>query len=502
MPRALPELLAGFTELSSVPALSVAGLAQDSRRVRRGDLFLACRGLERDGADFLGEARRAGAVGALVESGAGAARRRVDAAFPVLEVPELRARIGLLADRYYGHPSNRLRVIGVTGSNGKTTVSSLLAGALCRLSGNARACGVMGTLGTGFPGALRPSPNTTPGAVELQRGLHEFSEAGASHAVLEVSSHALRQKRVAGVCFTAAIFTNLGRDHLDYHASLEAYWEAKKSLFLLPRLGAAVINVDDRRGWRLVMELPVELPVVIYRLRRDAPGRGVRRGTPVSGRCRESDAGLELELRSPWGAARLRSPLLGAFNGANLLACWATLALLGHEPEAAASALECERAGPAGRMERFPHPRGVLVVVDYAHAPESLGAALLVLRRRTRGRLWCVFGCGGERDRGKRPRMGALATWLADQVVLTSDNPRGEDPQAIIDEILAGVRRRKRVSVEVSRERAIRMALEAAAPGDTVLVAGKGHEQFQYAGGVARPHSDRELVRRLVEQAR
>jgi UDP-N-acetylmuramoyl-L-alanyl-D-glutamate--2,6-diaminopimelate ligase len=411
-------------------------------------------------------------------------------------VAGLSRQLGLIAARFYAEPSRDMTVIGITGTNGKTSCCHYLAQALIEDGGP---CGVIGTLGYGPYGALHAGSHTTPDAVTLQGELAVLRDAGIRRVAMEVSSHALDQERTQGVTFAGAIFTNLTHEHLDYHGDLTAYAQAKKKLFLMPGLCYAVINHDDAFGRELLAGLARPIIAVRYGL-----GDEVRQGDGryVHGAIVQRDlAGLELQVSSSWGAGRVRSALLGQFNASNLLAVLAMLLLMEIPFDAALARLSRLRAVP-GRMERFGGGTGQpLVIVDYAHTPDALMQVLQTLRLHCAGALWCVFGCGGDRDRGKRPLMGAVAERCADHVIVTSDNPRREDPQVIIDQILTGVRQVQAVARVPDRAQAIRQAVTGARGGDIVLVAGKGHEDYQQIGDERLPFSDREQVQRLLGEA-
>jgi len=476
----LSELLAGFVNTPLAQDPEIRGLTLDSRTVEPGFLFLAVPGARADGRRFIAGALARGAVAVVYE---------IDGDEPdthgviAVGLRNLRDQVGHLADRFYGSPSRKLKVIGVTGTNGKTTTTQLLAQALDRAG---RRCGLIGTLGSGFPGALDPSLHTTPDAVSVQRLLAGFAAAGASAVCMEVSSHALDQARVAGVAFGIAVFTNLTRDHLDYHGDMDAYAAAKARLFDFPHLEAAVINADDRFGQALIERSRTRLRVI---------GFGLEGGEVRAHHVAPSSDGLAMKVSTPHGEVELKSPLLGRFNAANLLAVLAVLLTTGMP--LAEAALAVARARPvAGRMERFGGGGQPLVVVDYAHTPDALDKVLSALREHTRGKLVCVFGCGGDRDRGKRPLMGAIAERLADIVILTNDNPRHEDPQAILAEIAGGMRGTP--TIVPDRVHAIRAALAESRAGDIVLLAGKGHEDYQQIGDRRLPYSDRDTVRELL----
>jgi UDP-N-acetylmuramoyl-L-alanyl-D-glutamate--2,6-diaminopimelate ligase len=380
----------------------------------------------------------------------------------------------LIAARFYGEPSQALAVIGITGTNGKTSVSHFLAQCLPR-------CGILGTEGNGFPGHLEPSSHTTPDALVLQSWLARLRDAGARAVAMEVSSHALHQQRTAGVQFDTAVYTNLAHDHLDSPRDLNDYAAAKTGLFANPGLRAAVLNADDVYGERMAAALAPGVRTLRY---------GVRAGE-LRGRADARPGGLLIDIDSPFGQARFASPLLGEFNLYNLLAVLGTL-LLADVPFAdAIESLKALTPVP-GRMQTLRRPGAPLVVVDYAHNPPALESVLTALRAHvpTGGRLWCVFGCGGERDAAKRPVMGELAARLADRVVVTDDNPRGEEPAAIAAAILAGIAQADGVELIHDRAKAIGHAVASADVRDVVLVAGKGAERFQVVGSQRRPFSD------------
>jgi UDP-N-acetylmuramoyl-L-alanyl-D-glutamate--2,6-diaminopimelate ligase len=480
----LSTLLAGLMDAPLAHDPEISGITLDSRAVQQGWLFIAVPGARTDGRAYIAGAYSRGAAAVVYETdGFEPDARSANA----IGVPALRQHIGAIADRFYGTPSRKLKVVGVTGTNGKTTTTHLLAQVLDRPEAR---CGLIGTLGSGFPGRLDPSVHTTPDAVSVQRLLAEFVAAGAKAVCMEVSSHALDQDRVAGVAFDIAVFTNLTRDHLDYHGDMDAYAAAKARLFDFPHLKAAVINQDDAFGRELIERARRRTPVLSF---------GLCGGDVQALTVKTSLDGLALTVTTPHGETPLRSPLLGRFNAANLLAVLAVLLMAGMPLNEAANALA--HAQPvAGRMERFGGTDGQpLVVVDYAHTPDALEKVLQALREHTPGKLVCVFGCGGDRDRGKRPQMGRIAEQLADVVILTNDNPRHEDPVSIINEIASGMQTTP--SAVPDRVQAIRAALAEARVGDIVLVAGKGHEDYQQVGDRRLAYSDRDTVRALLGKA-
>ncbi len=466
----------------------VTRLATDSRRVEAGDVFVAVPGARIDGRRFIAQAIAAGAAGVLWEAGG----FQWDPAWrvPNLAVPDLREQLGLIAARTYGNPSHRMWVAGVTGTNGKTSCCHWIAQSLTRLG---RRTAVLGTLGNGFLEELTPGTHTTPDAASLQAQLADLLSRGASGVVMEVSSHGLQQGRVNGVAFAAALFTNLSRDHLDYHGSMEEYGAVKARLFHWDDLQHAVINLDDEFGVQLTRSLD--------RARVNVLGYGMGKGEISGHRLDLSKRGLKLEIETPWGAGVIRSRLLGDFNATNLLGVLGVLLAAGVKLDEATGVLE--KIEPVvGRLQMVRRPGRPLVVVDYAHTPDALEKVLRTLRAvgGSEGRLICVFGCGGERDAGKRPLMGEIATRLADSVFVTSDNPRGEDPRAIIDQIIAHAHPNYRV--EIDRATAIYLALREARSQDLVLIAGKGHETYQEIAGRRVPFSDTEVAADVLEQAR
>jgi len=467
-----------LSDLLAVPAACdrpIGSLTVDSRQVRAGDVFLAYPGAHADGRHYLEAALANGAAAVLLEAEQAGIEWRQGV--PCIAYPGLGAAVGLLAARFYGHPAERLDLIGVTGTNGKTSVSHFIAQAL------PAPCGLLGTLGYGVVGALQAGINTTPDGLQLQRLFAELVAQGAHQAVMEVSSHSLVQQRVAGLGFAVAVFTNLSRDHLDYHGSLAAYAAAKQRLFTDYPVKTAVINRDDAFGCELMASLPVRVPVLSYSL--------VDPGASVYGEILETRSqGYQMGLSTPQGDGILDTQLLGAFNLSNLLAALGALLALQLPLATALQRLARVQAVP-GRMEVFHCPARPTVVVDYAHTPDALSKALQALRPHCQGRLFCVFGCGGDRDRGKRPLMGAAAETSADVLLITDDNPRHETSAAIIAEIHGGLQRPDAARVMPDRAQAISTALAEAGPSDVVLVAGKGHETYQEVGSQRLPFSDR-----------
>jgi len=482
-------------DLAQVPpaaaALPVTGLALDSRRVARGDLFLACAGTRQHGLTHAEQAVARGAVAVAWERSRGQAEPSSDRV-PYIAVDRLTHKLGVVADRFYGHPSREMGVMGVTGTDGKTSVTQFLAQALDQPDAR---CGVIGTLGYGLHGELEPGTHTTPDAITLQREIAAIRQAGARWLAMEVSSHALDQGRVNGVAFDYALFTNLSRDHLDYHGSMAAYGAAKQRLFGWAGLDYAIINLDDAFGRELSAAVPGGVRQLGYSLTPDA----TREVDCVAVRHLDLHAGgFTAQVVTPWGEGELEAAVLGHFNVHNLLAVLATLLAIGVElPDAL---LRLRRICPvAGRMQLLGGGARPQVVVDYAHTPGALEQVLGAAREHAAGRLICVFGCGGDRDVGKRPLMAAVAERLADQVIVTDDNPRHEDPARIVADIVAGFENPGAAHIEHDRETAIRQAIETATQDDLVVIAGKGHETCQLVGDTAIPFSDVDVATRWLD---
>ena len=466
----------------------VSRLTSDSRDVRPGNAFAAYPGTHLDGRTFIADAIARGS-GAVLWDPQGFSWDR-GWRLPHLAVEQLKARLGAIADFVYGHPSREMWTIGVTGTNGKTSCAHWIAAAL---QASGRRTAVIGTLGNGLFGTIRPAANTTPDAALLHETLRDFRNAGAEAVVMEVSSHGLDQGRVNGVTFSVALFTNLSRDHLDYHGTMAAYGAVKARLFNWPGLSVGVINADDSFGRSLLDAAHARGRKVL------SYGFGV--ADVAGGKLVASASGLALSVATPWGKGELHTRVVGEFNASNLLGVLGVLLVSGISLE---SALEClsKVAAPPGRMQRFGGDGLPLVVVDYAHTPDALEKALTALRAALGdgGELICVFGCGGERDRGKRPQMGRIASRFADRILVTSDNPRGEAPAAIASEVVHGIREagNRRYAVELDRAAAIATAVAEARAGDVVLLAGKGHETYQEIAGVRHPFQDADLAARAL----
>lgn len=507
--RPLAELAAGFAAVP--PDVVVNDVTLDSKGVGPGSLFLACKGRRHHGLEFAQQAVAQGARAVLYEDSPGVAEPNLGAGVFVAAVPQLSQRASLIADRFFGAPSQALTMAAITGTNGKTTCAWLLAQAL-QLCG--RPAAYMGTLGFGLahwsaglahgsagrPPSITPTEHTTSDAVTVQRHLAALRNLGAECVSMEVSSHAIDQDRIAAVRFNTAAFTNLTRDHLDYHGTMEAYGAAKARLFAWPSLVNRVINVDDPFGAELAAR-PSPARLIITSQKGAAPVSTMRHAEYVrAARATPDPGGLLIRVETSWGSAEFTVRLIGEFNVDNVLTVLAVLLAWNIPLAEAVQALEQCRAA-SGRMEMF-GGRGMtpLVIVDYAHTPDALAKALGAARLHCRGQLRVVFGCGGDRDAGKRPLMGRIAAELAHDIIVTDDNPRTEDPAHIVAEIVAGIAGAAPTVVEHDRALAIQMALQRSVPDDVVLVAGKGHEDYQIYGRERRPFLDQAVVTAALER--
>jgi UDP-N-acetylmuramoyl-L-alanyl-D-glutamate--2,6-diaminopimelate ligase len=473
-------------------------LRTDSRALGGGEVFLAYPGEHADGRRYIDAAIKAG-VGAVLWEREGFDWNE-EWEVPNIPIAGLKQFAGRFADEVYGHPSEKLNVLAVTGTNGKTTCTQWLAQAYAQRGERA---GVIGTLGIGYPDALQANPNTTPDSIVLHEALKRFVDEGAVAVAMEASSIGIEQGRLNGVHVRTALFTNLSRDHLDYHADMEAYAQAKIKLFRHPGLHHAVLNMDDVLGVRIAHLLEREgVARVAYSM---TPGAGLRSGMEHYAEAHHIDVsprGIAFDLVSSWGQGRVESDLLGRFNVANLLGVLGVLLVSGWPLEQALAAVPHFQP-VAGRMQRTGGGAQPLAVIDYAHTPDALEKVLAALRdvaRAQHGRLVCVFGCGGDRDRGKRPLMGEAVSRYADHAIVTSDNPRSEAPEAIVAEILPGLSIPH--DIETDRRTAIRTAVTQSAPGDVILIAGKGHEPYQEIAGQRLPFSDFDEARRALAERR
>ncbi len=487
--------------ISNADGLEITGLAIDSRRVRAGDLFFALKGGRTDGNAFIRDAIGKGARAVLTDRRAQQADM-IPASAAVVQVEDGRAALARVAANFHKNPSGRLAVTGITGTNGKTTTALLVHGGLGRLG---KGAGLIGTIKYIAGGSERPASHTTPEAPDFQSMLAEMAAAGQGYAVAEVSSHALAQRRVDCTSFKVAVFTNLTRDHLDFHKTMENYFEAKKRLFagLLAGDGCAVINYDDPFGKRLAGHVQ-DKRVLAYSAALPGSGEGA---SPVAGASIRAEniqnlaSGLRFDILFEGGRFQVSSRLIGAHNVYNLLAAFGALSGLGFSPEEAIRGLE-SLEGVNGRFEKVECGQDFLAVIDYAHTPDALERLIQAARAVSRGRVITMFGCGGDRDKGKRSQMGLIAATLSDFSVITSDNPRSEDPADIIEDIKKGIPedRAGRFEVIADRAEAIERVIGMARAGDAVLIAGKGHEDYQEVNGVRSPFSDRLAAVRALEK--
>ncbi len=487
--KALSELISPWLVLDN-PALAgvvVNRLELDSRKVRSGDTFVAIIGHAVDGRKYIETAVKSGATAVLAQACEQFPHGHIDtqSGVPVVYVADLDKHLSELGGRLYGKHDSQL--IGVTGTNGKTTITQLIAQWIQLLGQKAA---VMGTTGNGFLDSLRPAANTTGSAIEIQETLSDLAARGAEYTALEVSSHGLVQGRVKKLAFNVGVFTNLSRDHLDYHGTMEEYAKAKFSLFTAHECENAVINVDDETGNAWVEKLPHAVGVSLH-----SEPKTQRRNwaTDVS----YAESGITLQFDGSWGNGELHVPLIGEFNASNVMLAFTSLLCLGfdkHELLNTAAQLK----PVLGRMELFQTSDKAKIVVDYAHTPDALEKALLALRVHCNGKLWAIVGCGGDRDKGKRPMMASVAEKFADQVILTDDNPRSEDPVQIIKDMLVGLEHPEQSKVEHSRFFAAKFAIENASADDIILLAGKGHEDYQVLADETVHYSDRESAQTLL----
>ncbi|MEH6635604.1 MAG: UDP-N-acetylmuramoyl-L-alanyl-D-glutamate--2,6-diaminopimelate ligase [Halioglobus sp.] len=474
----LSELLAN----DSCPgaATMIAGMQLDSRKVHAGDVFLAVPGDRHDGRQFIEQAVANGAAAVVAEAPVAGFVDEIPV--PLVEIPELHLEVGVLASRLFGNPSRAMRMVGVTGTNGKTTTTRLIA-QLSRLLGNT--CGAIGTLGASLQDDVVAAGNTTPDPVALQRQLKQWRDLGVDTVCMEVSSHALVQGRVNGVAFETAIYTNLSHDHLDYHGTMDAYGRAKLQLFAMEGLRHAVINIDDEFAAQVQAIVDRDVQLLTY------SASGAAADVRVE-KTQFYDGGVRGQMHTPWGSAEFHSPLPGSFNLANLAAAVTALALAGEKLLAILEAVTQLQPVP-GRMQAIPNTLGLQVIVDYAHTPDALEHVLRALKPHVSGALVTVFGCGGDRDRNKRQVMGRVACQLSDKVVVTSDNPRSEEPSQIMRDVESGCS--GNYTMVEHRAEAIIQALSEAHAGDCIVIAGKGHEDYQIVQDQRLHFSDAEQAR-------
>ncbi|MCC5792483.1 MAG: UDP-N-acetylmuramoyl-L-alanyl-D-glutamate--2,6-diaminopimelate ligase [Legionellaceae bacterium] len=479
----LDELLSPFTP-QALPSLKLGDICNDSRDVTAGSLFLAYPGLSADGRHYIEQAFDQGAAAVVYEADNLPDTVGLPADKLCIALENLSGKLPQIAQRFYQHPQKKLALTGVTGTNGKTTIAWLLAQAH-QLLGVPSA--YIGTLGEGSIGRIQALQNTTPDALCLQKLFYQYQQAGIRQVAMEVSSHALDQGRVSGLAFQQAIFTNLTHDHLDYHHSFERYAQAKAKLFAVDSLEYAIINQDDPAAEGMLKHAPATCKVYRYGFHQKADVHALDMHVDQNG--------ILANIKSPWGNFSIQMALIGQFNLYNAMAVFTSLVLSGYRPEHVIRVLRQLQASP-GRMEIVAHQP--LAIVDFAHSPDALQNVLSTLKQFKKGRLLLVFGCGGERDKAKRPLMGAVAARFADQMIITSDNPRHEEPEHIMDEIAAGIPPEGKVLRICDRRKAIITALDMANSTDTVLIAGKGHEAYQWIGDQKTVFSDQDVVRQWL----
>lgn len=458
----------------------IQGINNDSRLVKTGDLFIAYAGAAVDGRLFIEQAIHAGAAAVLYDPSALPAGCTLSNQVPCIAVPQLAQHLAAIASQFYNHPSASLTLTGITGTNGKTTIAYQLAQAHVLLG---QQSAYIGTIGQGDVNHLQPLANTTPDALCLQKLLHHYLEEGRTQVCMEVSSHALSQHRVDAIEFRQAIFTNLTLDHLDYHKTMDAYGAAKALLFAKESLQWAIINQDDPYQKVISKAVPSHVKKITYGMHQHSDVQALDWEIGLNG--------TEIEIRSPWGRHLITIQALGGFNIYNSLAIFSSLLASGYTAAEVVQVMQELKAAP-GRMEIV--ATSPFVLVDYAHTPDALENVLLTLKELKKGNLWVIFGCGGDRDQSKRPIMGRIAHLHADKIIITSDNPRTEVPELIIEAIAAGIKDTTQVTQIVNREEAIKYALQHAAKEDIILIAGKGHETYQQIGTVQYPFSDKKVV--------
>jgi len=486
-PMTLSELLHGIIEIPAEMDRAINKPCLDSRKLAPGDLFLACAGHTTHGFEYIETAIKAGASAVLWETHVDietlpfswrASPQGVQ--IPLIAIANLSTKVGVLADRFYGQPSHKMFVTGITGTNGKTSCSQFLA----QILSEHKPCGIIGTLGNGLYGKLNATAHTTPDAVTCHAFMADMLELDASDIVMEVSSHALEQGRVNAVQFDCAVFTNLSRDHLDYHGDMQTYAEAKTRLFGFADLKFAVINNDDEYGRELAKQIAAPTRLIRYGLSTEHGQADL-----FARDLKLSSEGVQFHVSTPWGEGEVSANIMGQFNVSNLLAVLSVLLVHGMALDEALAKLSQVKA-VAGRMECLRRQGKPVVVIDYAHTPDALEQVLSALREHCAGQIWCVFGCGGDRDKGKRPLMAEIADRLADVIVLTNDNPRSESPQDILNDIQTGLTGQSECHIIEDRAVAIAHAINNAHVDDIVLIAGKGHEDYQLIGEQRLSFSD------------
>ncbi|MFB9217634.1 UDP-N-acetylmuramoyl-L-alanyl-D-glutamate--2,6-diaminopimelate ligase [Vibrio sinaloensis] len=485
----LATLLAPWVDLSAnqFGGLPVSQLELDSRKVKQGATFVAVQGHAVDGRKFIASAIDKGATAVVAQESSEYPHGSIEvqAGIPVVYIESLDSQLSALAERLY--PLQSMKLIGVTGTNGKTTITQIIAQWLGLVEKRAA---VLGTAGNGFLDALQPAVNTTGSAIEIQQTLAALEQQSADYTAMEISSHGLVQGRVKTLPFAVSVFTNLSRDHLDYHGTMEEYEQAKLTLFTEHKTAHAVINVDDPVGARWASTLANSIQVSLKTLDAD--------NAIYASQVDYSESGISLSFSGMYGDGKLDVPLIGEFNANNVLVALATLLTLGIDKQRLVETAS-QLTPVIGRMELFQTPSKAKVVVDYAHTPDALEKALLALRVHCKGKLWAIFGCGGDRDVGKRPMMAEIGERLADKVIIADDNPRSEDPARIVEDMLAGMSQPDLASVEHDRFNALQFALSQSQAQDIILLAGKGHEDYQVLANETIHYSDRESAQQLLE---
>ncbi len=477
-------------------SMSVGPLTLDSRLIKAGDTFVAVTGYQTDGRKFIKNALALGAKLVFAEAENNQEYlAEFDQDAPIVWVEGLTKNVSLLASNYYGHPSSFLKAIAVTGTNGKTSCTYLIAKTLQKMHFE---CFLLGTLGVGQSNSLQNTDTTTADAITMQRILAEAVASGAQFAAMEISSHGIVQNRAAAIKLNTAVFTNLTRDHLDYHGSMENYADAKRQLFINQELKNAVLNMDDRFARSLAKDEAITAIKWLVTTKLPTSGSNLNRWVWAEDVVYSLD-GLHAKIYSPWGSGKLDSPLIGQFNLSNLLLVIATLGCILKDINPVLLALKEIQPAP-GRMQKLGNKNTPLVIVDYAHTPDALEKTLLALREHCVGMIWCVFGCGGDRDSGKRALMAAVAEKLSNRVIVTTDNPRTESAQKICDDIFVGFRNKDKVVYIEDREVAIQTVVKKANIGDAILIAGKGHEDYQIVGTEKKHFSDIEFAAKAVEE--
>lgn len=471
------------------PDVSIQGIALDSRFIKPGYLFFAYRGKKMDGTQFIDDAIQRGASAILVEGTNQKTEFRKN--IPIFYLPNLASVMSGIAARFFGNPSQKIKIVGVTGTNGKTSCTYFIAQALqqCHLT-----CGVIGTLGSGVYPDIHAGYLTTPDSITLQKTLSEFFLKKVKHAAIEVSSHSIDQGRIQHIDFSVGIFTNLTRDHLDYHGTMEAYGNTKRKLFTHSTMKNSIINIDDPFGRHILFSLANKKNVFAYSTKKEDST------VPLiyADRIELTANGMHFEVVTPWGHGHAHVPLMGKFNVSNVLAVLTTLCLLDIPFKMALASLSSLSSVP-GRMQKIQYDHRPLVIVDYSHTPDALEKVLMALRAHVKGKLYCVFGCGGDRDAGKRPMMAKIAENHADFVFVTDDNPRSEDPKDIIKNMMTGFLHPTRPVIEHDRAKAIFEAIHEASEKDCVLIAGKGAEAYQLIGDEKIPFSDVDVVKKCLQ---